>query len=108
MTINTDRNYGQILTASVARRSKQVQDIVYDSTPLTAILRDRDNVKVKRAADVDITRDLVSVGFWVEPGPVVHLGQIDIKGLGSIPEDQIPSTTVNYTIVGGKVAYQKQ
>jgi outer membrane protein assembly factor BamA len=49
-------------------------------------------VKVKRAADVDITRDLVSVGFWVEPGPVVHLGQIDIQGLGSIPEDQIRRT----------------
>jgi outer membrane protein assembly factor BamA len=49
-------------------------------------------VKVKRAADVDITRDLVSVGFWVEPGPVVHLGQIDIKGLGSIPEEQIRRT----------------
>jgi outer membrane protein assembly factor BamA len=49
-------------------------------------------VKVKRAADVDITRDLVSVGFWVEPGPVVHLGEIDIKGLGSIPESQIRRT----------------
>jgi outer membrane protein insertion porin family/translocation and assembly module TamA len=49
-------------------------------------------VKVKRAADVDITRDLVSIGFWVEPGPVVHLGQIDIKGLGSIPEEQIRRT----------------
>lgn len=49
-------------------------------------------VRVKRAADVDITRDLVSVGFWVEPGPVVHLGEIEIEGLGSIPEDQIRRT----------------
>src|SRR6185436_6669564 len=49
-------------------------------------------VKVKRAADVDVTRDLASVGFWVEPGPVVHLGAIDIKGLGKIPEDKIRRT----------------
>jgi outer membrane protein insertion porin family/translocation and assembly module TamA len=49
-------------------------------------------VRIKRAADVDVTRDLVSLGFWVEPGPVVHLGQIDIKGLGKIPEDQIRRT----------------
>jgi outer membrane protein assembly factor BamA len=49
-------------------------------------------VKVKRAADVDVTRDLASLGFWVEPGPVVHLGQIDIKGLGKIPEEQIRLT----------------
>lgn len=49
-------------------------------------------VRVKRAADVDITRDLVSVGFWVDPGPVVHLGEIEIKGLGSIPEEQIRRT----------------
>jgi outer membrane protein assembly factor BamA len=49
-------------------------------------------VKIKRAADVDVTRDLASLGFWVEPGPVVHLGQIDIKGLGKIPEEQIRLT----------------
>ena len=49
-------------------------------------------VKVKRAADVDITRDLVSVGFWVEPGPIVHLGEIHIEGLGNIPEEQIRRT----------------
>lgn len=49
-------------------------------------------VKVKRAADVDITRDLASVGYWIEPGPVVHLGAIDIQGLGAIPEDQIRRT----------------
>ncbi len=49
-------------------------------------------VKVKRAADVDVTRDLASVGYWIEPGPLVHLGQIDIKGLGAIPEDQIRRT----------------
>ena len=49
-------------------------------------------VRVKRAADVDVTRDLVSVGFWVQPGPIVHLGEISIEGLGNIPEEQIRRT----------------
>lgn len=54
MAINTDRNYGQILTASVARRSRQVQDIVYNSTPLTRILRDQGRIKVKRAGGPEL------------------------------------------------------
>jgi outer membrane protein assembly factor BamA len=49
-------------------------------------------VRVKRAADVDITRDLASLGYWVEPGPLARLGPIDVQGLGSIPEDQIRRT----------------
>jgi outer membrane protein assembly factor BamA len=49
-------------------------------------------VKIKRAADVDLTRDLASLGYWVDPGPVVHLGKIDIQGLGNLPEDQIRNT----------------
>jgi outer membrane protein insertion porin family/translocation and assembly module TamA len=49
-------------------------------------------VRVKRAADVDVTRNLVSLGYWVEAGPIVRLGAIDIKGLDGIPEDQIRRT----------------
>lgn len=54
MAITTDRNYGQILTASVARRSSAVQDIVYNSTPLTRILRDENRIKVKRAGGPEL------------------------------------------------------
>ena len=54
MSIVSDRNYGQILTASVARRSRDVQDIVYDSTPLTRILREKGNIKVKRAGGPEL------------------------------------------------------
>jgi hypothetical protein len=53
-SINTDRNYGQMLTASVARRSSQVQDIVYNSTPLTRLLREKGNIKVKRAGGPEL------------------------------------------------------
>lgn len=54
MAINADRNYGQILTASVARRSKEVQDLVYNSTPLTRILRNEGKIKVKRAGGPEL------------------------------------------------------
>ena len=54
MPINTDRNYGQILTASVARRSRQVQDIIYNSTPLTAILKDGNRIREKRGGGPEL------------------------------------------------------
>lgn len=54
MAIVTDRNYGQILTASVARRSPDVQNIVYNSTPLTAILKDMGKIKQKRAGGPEL------------------------------------------------------
>ena len=54
MPINTDRNYGQILTASVARRSMDVQNIVYDSHPLTRILKDEGRIKQKRAGGPEL------------------------------------------------------
>lgn len=54
MTINSDRNYGQLLTASVARRSRAVQDIVYNSTPLTRLLRESGRIKVKRAGGPEL------------------------------------------------------
>lgn len=54
MPIVTDRNYGQILTASVARRSPDVQNIVYNSTPLTAILKDAGRIKTKRAGGPEL------------------------------------------------------
>lgn len=54
MSIVTDRQYRQMLTAAVARRSKTVQDIVYNATPLTRILRDEGRIKVKRAGGPEL------------------------------------------------------
>lgn len=54
MAIVTDRQYRQMLTAAVAKRSKTVQDIVYASTPLTRILRDSGRVRVKRAGGPEL------------------------------------------------------
>lgn len=52
--INPDRNYGQLLTAAVARRSRAIQDIVYNATPLTRILRDQGKIKVRRAGGPEL------------------------------------------------------
>lgn len=54
MAIVTDRELRQTLTATVARRSREVQDIVYNSTPLTRILRDQGNIRVKRAGGPEL------------------------------------------------------
>lgn len=54
MPIVQDRNYRQLLTAAVARRSREVQDIVYNATPLTRILRDQGRIKVKRAGGPEL------------------------------------------------------
>src|SRR6478735_11611386 len=54
MSINSDRNYGQLLTAATARRSAAIQNLVYNSTPLTALLRDKGKIKVKRAGGPEL------------------------------------------------------
>lgn len=54
MAIVTDRQYRQALTASVAKRSKIVQDIVHKSTPLTKILKDSGRIRTKRAGGPEL------------------------------------------------------
>jgi outer membrane protein assembly factor BamA len=46
-------------------------------------------VKVRRAADINVGKNRASVGFWVDPGPEVRLGKIEIQGLGPIPEERV-------------------
>ncbi|WP_457663692.1 phage major capsid protein [Sinorhizobium medicae] len=54
MVIVSDRQYRQLLTAAVAKRSREVQDIVYNATPLTRILRDQGRISVKRAGGPEL------------------------------------------------------
>lgn len=54
MPINPDRNYGQLLTAATARRSRAIQDIVYNATPITRILRDQGRIRPKRAGGPEL------------------------------------------------------
>jgi outer membrane protein insertion porin family/translocation and assembly module TamA len=46
-------------------------------------------VKVTRAADVDLPRSTVAVGFWVVPGRVARYGEVEITGLVNIPEEPV-------------------
>ncbi len=50
------------------------------------------HVRVKKAADIDVTRSLAAVGYWADPGPPVRLGEVRIEGEGSIPEEHIRRT----------------
>lgn len=54
MPITTDRQYRQLLTAAVARRSREVQDIVYNATPLSRILREEGRIQTKRAGGPEL------------------------------------------------------
>lgn len=54
MPINPDRNYQQLLTAAVARTSRETQDIVYNATPLTRILKDSGRIQTKRAGGPEL------------------------------------------------------
>lgn len=54
MPINTDRQYRQLLTAAVAKRSREVQDIVYNATPLSRILREEGRIKTYRAGGPEL------------------------------------------------------
>jgi len=47
---------------------------------------------VRRGADVDVSRHVASLGYWVDPGPIVRLGKVSISGLGNIPEAQVRRT----------------
>jgi hypothetical protein len=54
MPIIDDRHYRQLLTAAVAKRSSKIQDIVYNATPLTRILRDSGRIQTKRAGGPEL------------------------------------------------------
>lgn len=73
MPITTDRQYRQLLTAAVARRSREVQDIVYNATPLSRILRDEGRIQTKRAGGpelrVPIMFDKLNAQ-WFDRGPL--------------------------------------
>ena len=44
---------------------------------------------VQRAADVDLPKNRVAVGFFVKLGPKARYGKITIVGLGKVPEEPV-------------------
>lgn len=54
MPINPRIDSGQLMTAASAKRSKRIQDITFNSIPLTAILKDSGRIKTKRAGGPEL------------------------------------------------------
>lgn len=54
MAITTQRELQQTLTATMAQRSKGIQDLVYNSTPLMAVLREKGRVKTASGPEIRI------------------------------------------------------
>ena len=54
MAITSVRELQQTLTASMAQRSPAVQDLVYNSTPLAAVLRERGRIKTASGPEIRI------------------------------------------------------
>lgn len=45
MAVTTDRQYRQLLSASMAMRKPGITELVYNNNPVTAVIKDRGNVK---------------------------------------------------------------
>ena len=71
MAITTQRELQQTLTATIAQRSKGVQDLVYNSTPLMAVLRDKGRVKTATGPEIRITLMIDKLSAqWFNRGPI--------------------------------------
>ncbi len=73
MPITTDRQYRQLLTAAVAKRSREVQDIVYNATPLSRILREEGRIKTYRAGGPELRIPILFDKLnaqWFNRGPL--------------------------------------
>lgn len=54
-TVTNDRNYRQILSTSMAYRTKDIQDLVFNSNPVTAILREKGLFKEYTGAEIRVS-----------------------------------------------------
>lgn len=69
---------------------KRFEESVFEDTAtnLASLLASKGyaHAKVNRAAQVDLPKSTVAVGFWIKPGVLAHYGKIRILGLSNIPE----------------------
>lgn len=54
MAVTSNRWLRQVLTASLEDRSKEIQDLVFSSNPVLAVLRDNDLLKEYQGADIRV------------------------------------------------------
>jgi hypothetical protein len=71
MPITSVRELQQTLTASMAMRSPAVQDLVYNSTPLAAVLRERGRIKSASGPEIRIPLMIDKLqAQWFNCGPL--------------------------------------
>lgn len=71
MAVTTDRQYQQILTTSLAQRSKEIQDLVFNSNPLTAILRENGAYRPYYGPEIRVPLMIDKLdGQWFNCGPL--------------------------------------
>jgi hypothetical protein len=58
----SDRNYRQILSTAMAYRTREVQDLVFNSNPLSALLRERGRYKSYSGPEIRVTLQIDKLG----------------------------------------------
>lgn len=58
----TDRNYRQVLTTAMAYRTREIQDLVFNSNPVSALLRERGKYKTYTGPEIRVTLQIDKLG----------------------------------------------
>lgn len=58
----TDRNYRQVLTTAMAYRTKEIQDLVFNSNPVSALLKARGKFKTYTGPEIRVTLQIDKLG----------------------------------------------
>lgn len=60
--VTTDRNYRQLLSTSLAYRTKEIQDLVFNSNPVSALLRERGKFKTYSGPEIRVSLQIDKLG----------------------------------------------
>lgn len=58
----TDRNYRQVLTTAMAYRTREIQDLVFNSNPVSALLKQRGKFKTYSGPEIRVTLQIDKLG----------------------------------------------
>jgi len=62
MPITSDRNYRQILSTSLAYRTREIQDLVFNSNPVSALLKARGRYKAYSGPEIRVSLQIDKLG----------------------------------------------
>lgn len=69
--VTTDRNYRQLLSTSMAYRTREIQDLVFNSNPVTAILREKGLFREYTGPEIRVSLEVDKLeGQWFNRGPL--------------------------------------